>query len=267
MPDVLVRRDGHTERVPCRLVVGADGRGSATRSWGGFDVVRDPENLMIAGLLVSGSRAPDDSVYVGAGVGARLLLAPLGGDRARVYLIYRKASGVRSFDGEAGVLAFLDACRSAGVPREWLAEAKAEGPLAQFSGADHYVDHPARARVTLIGDAAASPDPSWGTGLSLTLLDVLHLSRCLTRTDDWRAALEDYAREHDRYYHALRAVEGWFTGLIWTDGPEADARRAVLMPRLRNEPTTMPDIIGLGPESPIDEGGTIRWKGEAVAGI
>jgi len=55
----------------------------------------------------------------------------------------------------------------------------------------------------LAGDAAASNDPSWGQGLSLTLRDVRVLRDRLLATSDWETACRDYAREHDRHYGVI----------------------------------------------------------------
>src|SRR5215469_4467727 len=49
---VLFENGGATERVSARLVVGADGRGSLMRKWGGFVVRRDPPRRLIAGVLI-----------------------------------------------------------------------------------------------------------------------------------------------------------------------------------------------------------------------
>jgi len=59
LPGVRVHEDGNGERVyRARLVVGADGRNSVCRRWGGFHVERDPEGMVIAGLLMEGLAAP-----------------------------------------------------------------------------------------------------------------------------------------------------------------------------------------------------------------
>jgi 2-polyprenyl-6-methoxyphenol hydroxylase-like FAD-dependent oxidoreductase len=107
--------------------------------------------------------------------------------------------------------------------------------------------------VVLIGDAAASSDPSWGSGLSLTLTDVEHLSNQLKSNSDWNVAISDYARQHDEYYGALHRIHKWMTELFWTPGPEADARRQRVFSRMNQDPTGFPDSIGLGPFGPSDE--------------
>lgn len=50
------------EQLTARLVVGADGRASRLRGWGGFTVRRDPDFLVIASTVHQGLDAPDDAI-------------------------------------------------------------------------------------------------------------------------------------------------------------------------------------------------------------
>lgn len=136
------------------------------------------------------------------------------------------------------------------------------GPLATFDGADTFTPHPYKDGVALVGDAAASSDPSWGQGLSLTMRDVRVLRDKLLETDDWDAAGHAYAAEHDRYYGTVRTIEDWFTKLFMEVGPEADARRGRAMPRLMEDPTRTPDVLLAGPEEVLDEDRRRRFFGE-----
>lgn len=251
-PKVQYRGQGKTVSLEARIIVGADGRNSHVRSLAGFQVSRDPDRLMIAGLLCEEVPAPEDATHHGVGPGAATLIAPLGQKRARLYFMYRKEDGVRELSGERRVSDFLGCCRSTGAPAEWYDEARAAGPLAEFNGADHWVDKPARDGVVLIGDAAAATDPDWGTGLSLTLLDVLTLRDSLCSASDWDAAIRQYSLQHDRYYGALHTVTRWYADLLWSTGQEAEERRKRVLPSLLTQPRGIPDVIGLGPESPID---------------
>ena len=261
-PTVQVQEQGRTISLEARIVVGADGRNSRVRSWGGFRVNRDPDRLVIAGLLLEGMPAPEDATHLVVGPTGATLIAPLGGSRARTYFLYRKDDGVRQLSGEGRVNEFLGCCRSTGVPTEWLDEVRSAGPLAEFNGADHWVSEPVREGVVLIGDAAAAPDPDWGTGLSLTLLDVLHLRDCLCSVSDWRAATVQYAQEHDKYYGVLHEVTQCWAELLWTTGQAADERRNRVLPWLLTEPKGVPDVIGLGPDSPIDDRARRSFFGE-----
>ena len=78
-----------------------------------------------------------------------------------------------------------------------------------------------RAGIALVGDAAAASDPSWGSGLSKTLIDVESLSRRLAETDDWEAAVLRYAADHDDYYGKLHNILSWMTEV---SGPAAPPR-------------------------------------------
>jgi len=245
--------DGRTESITPRLVVGADGRNSQMRQWGGFTVNRDPEHVRIAGALVQGTAVPDDGAHLCLGPGHLSFIAPLGKKRARMYFAYVGATGDRKLSGKEKSGEFLDACRSTLAPGEWFDGVEVIGPLAEFEGNDHWIDSPSKPGLALIGDAAAATDPKWGCGLSKTLVDVENLSKRLTETDDWDAALVKYAAEHDDYYGKLHNILAWMTELVWTPGPAADERRMRVFPRMQQDPTGFPDSIGQGPFGPSDE--------------
>ena len=249
-PSVQFDEGGHLHTVDGRLVVCADGRNSAARSWGGFTVKRHPDHLIIAGTLLDSTPVPDDSTHFVGGLEGGVLMAPQGRKRARAYFVYRKSDGLRGLSGQEGVPEFLSCLRNVGVPSEWLDGAQIAGPLAQFNAADHWVDHPARSGIALIGDAAAASDPCWGCGLSLTLSDVRCLRDCLINESDWTKAAEQYATEHDRYYGVLRGLEQWWAELLWTVGLLADERRARMLPTFLVDPAGLPDLLGFGLASP-----------------
>jgi 2-polyprenyl-6-methoxyphenol hydroxylase-like FAD-dependent oxidoreductase len=155
--------------------------------------------------------------------------------------------------GAAKIKEFFDALQSVGTPPSWTDCAVSVGPLAEFDGAARWVPTPARNGIVLIGDAAAASDPSWGSGLALTLVDVEHLSNALTSTNDWSAAIARYAHEHDAYFAAMHRIHEWMTDLSWTPGPEADERRGRVLPKWLTQADGYPDLVGLGPFGPSDE--------------
>lgn len=250
---VLIQENGAQQVLETQLVVGADGRNSRVRAWGGFEVNRDPEGLMIAGTLLAGTAFPEDRVHMAVGPEGMMLTVPLGSQRARAYFVYPKITGERRLTGNSKIESFLASCRSTGAASQWFDGARVAGPLAEFSGADHWVDHPARDGVVLIGDAAAASDPCFGSGLAMTMLDVLHLRDCLLSEKDWGSAIRQYGAAHDASYGALHQLERWYTELLWTPGAAADERRGRVLPRLLTKPDGLPDLIGLGPASPLDD--------------
>ena len=252
-PSVTFEHEEKQATLEARVVIGADGRASQMRSWAGFHVERNPDFLTIAGTLLEGTDVPDDSMYFAVGPGIATFWAPLGNRRSRTYYVYPGVAGRRGLTGKNKISEFLQLVQAVGIPEFWLKGAEAIGPLAEFDGADRWVQSPAKNSVALIGDAAASSDPSWGSGLSLTLLDVEHLANALRSTNDWNEALDRYAAEHDEYYGALHRILAWMTELFWTPGPDADERRARVFPRWDQDPTGFPDAAGLGPFGPSDE--------------
>jgi 2-polyprenyl-6-methoxyphenol hydroxylase-like FAD-dependent oxidoreductase len=255
--------NGPEQTVDARLVVGADGRFSKMRQWGGFSVQRDPENLRIAGTMVQGTVVPDDGAYLCVGPGVAAFIAPLGDERARMYFVYPGATGDRKLSGREKTAAFLEACRSTGAPGAWFDGVDVIGPLAEFEGNDQWVTAAAKPGLALIGDAAGATDPSWGSGLSKTLLDVESLATCLGQTADLDAGLGRYAAAHADHYGKLHDILGWMTQLVWSAGPEADARRARVFPRMGQDPTGFPDAVGQGPFGPCDAQARRLILGEA----
>lgn len=116
--------------------------------------------------------------------------------------------------------------------------------------------------MALIGDAAATSDPTWGQGMSLTLRDVRTLRDYLSASDDWDAAGHAYAREHDRYATVVRTVDDWYSRLFVEPGPEADARRETALPLIAADPTRLVDVPSSGPDIPIDDTARRRLFGE-----
>lgn len=252
------------ERLSARLVVGADGRDSAVRVWAGFHVAADAPRLVLAGTVLRGVAAPPGAghVFLSPSRGLLTVIFPVGDGRHRVYGGYELGGGRRQLSGTAALPAFLDMVVASGAPAAWFEQVKLDGPLAAFDGADRWVETPYRDGVVLVGDAAAATDPSFGCGVALTLRDARVLVEELTANDDWPAAATTYAREHDRYYGALHRIVDWLTRIYRETGPEADARRRRVYPLLAADGTRVPDVLGLGPESPSDETARRRFFGE-----
>lgn len=259
-PAVLVEQNGGQERLECRLVVGADGRNSMVRKWGGFDVQRDPDRLQIGGIMMENCPFPADTalMYFNPPLGIASPIFPQGNKRARLYHATRVDQGA-GHSGEKDLPAFLEGCERAGVDASLLKSARYSGPLATFKGAATWIDHPYKNGVALVGDAAGHSDPTWGQGLSLTLRDARLLRDKLSETDDWHAAADGYAADQHRYFLMTHTVEDWMTQFFYDVGPDADERRGRAMPLIAQDQTRIPDHFQAGPESaPID--GSVRKR-------
>lgn len=104
LPVVTVQAKGQPpETLSARLVVAADGRNSRARAWGGFVVRRDPERLVVAGLLLDGVALPSDGVRTvsHAATGQSALFFPLRDGRHRAYFVYRKTGPPRPLAGDS----------------------------------------------------------------------------------------------------------------------------------------------------------------------
>lgn len=251
---LVVEEDGRVETIPARLVVGAEGRSSVVRSLAQFTVLRDPEDPMIAGVLLEDFPSPENTLEVihNFAMGQVVIVVPQGQGRARVYLCYHDKAHPR-FQGNAALARFVDSCMNTGANASHFKDSRQIGPLATFSCAQTWVGHPYRDGVVLMGDTATSSDPVQGQGLSLTLRDVRVLRDCLLSTDDWDAAADAYAIEHDAYAGRLHLFNQWYSELFLAIGPDADARRARAMALIAQDPSRQPDSLFSGPDLPADE--------------
>ncbi|MFQ5704226.1 MAG: hypothetical protein ACE5HT_09405 [Gemmatimonadales bacterium] len=199
------------------------------------------------------------------GRGEGTLIFPLGDGRVRIYFFYRMRNGDRrGLTGERKFSEFIAACIGAGVPADWIEHARSAGPLAEFDGADKWIDRPYKHGIALVGDAASCNDPTWGNGLSLSLRDVRTFTDRLKETDDWHAAGQQYATQHEEYYRNIKRITGWLADLHYEIGPEADRRREKAYDLLREDKSRSPDFIALGPDAPHNETARRRLFGEDI---
>jgi 2-polyprenyl-6-methoxyphenol hydroxylase-like FAD-dependent oxidoreductase len=262
-PAVAVEESGGPREFKARIVVCADGRSSACRKWANFETNRDDYGLFIAGVLLEMPGVdPDTDCFVSNPVSGRaVFIAPQNQGRVRAYVGIPRDCDYR-FQHAEDLPRFVDDSVAAGAPRSWYDSIRPLGPLATFDGADTSVDHPFKDGIALVGDAAASSDPTFGQGQALALRDARVLSENLLAGNDWTAAAHAYAAEHDRYYGATHLYCGWFGKLFIESGPEADARRARALPLLVQDPTRSPDVLFSGPDFPLDETARRRFFGE-----
>jgi 2-polyprenyl-6-methoxyphenol hydroxylase-like FAD-dependent oxidoreductase len=260
---VVAGKDESSEEMETRLVVGADGRSSSVRTSAGFVTQRDPENMMLAGVLLEDVPAPEDTAHIVLNfrLGQVAVIFPQGGGRARTYFGFHCGRQPR-LQGEADWPRYLECCEQTGIRPEMYQGAKPSGPLATFSGAETWVEHPYRDGVALIGDAAAASDPTWGQGLGQTLRDARVLRDCLLATEDWEAAGRAYAEEHDRYSKVIHEVNNWFTEFFLETGQKADERRERALPLIAQDISRQPDAMFSGPDTPTTEAQRRRFFAE-----
>jgi 2-polyprenyl-6-methoxyphenol hydroxylase-like FAD-dependent oxidoreductase len=264
-PSVIVEHDGQVGEFRARLIVGADGRTSRVRKWAGFPVHRDPPQRYVAGVLFENmATLPEDTSYfrINPALGQVVFMMPQGKGRVRAYLGWYQRKNPDRLQTTNDLPRFIAESVKTGTPAEFYEGAKPAGPLATFEGADTWVEHPYRAGVALVGDAATSNDPLFGQGLSITVRSVRVLRDHLLSYNDWEAAGHAYAAAQDRDYGVVHRVTQWLGQILYEPGEEADARRARALPLLGQDSTRMPNHLLSGPDVPADDTVRTRFFGE-----
>jgi 2-polyprenyl-6-methoxyphenol hydroxylase-like FAD-dependent oxidoreductase len=239
--------------VTCRLVVGADGRGSQVRRDAGIALHRDPTHHLFAGMLVEGADGwPADTQVIGAENDVHYLAFPQGGGRVRLYLGY-SSDQPRRLAGPGGPQAFLAAFRLQSVPgSEHLANARPAGPCNSYPNEDTWTDTPYADGVVLIGDAAGSNDPIIGQGLSITLRDVRQVRDALLGTRDWSGdAFLAYTAERAERMRRLRFTASLISTFENEFGPAARERRRRARERQMQDPSLLLPLMAalIGPDN------------------
>lgn len=266
-PVLEYRQQSATKRAACRLVVGADGRGSPIRRQLGIGVHRDPTHHLFAGMLVEGAGDwPADLQVIGSAGDVHFLFFPQGGGRMRLYLGYATEQAKR-FTGEQGPRAFLDAFRLACVPgSELVAGAEPAGPCNSYPNEDGRVDSVTAPGAVLIGDAAGWNDPIIGQGLSITLRDVRQVRDALLGSREWSEAIfEPHVRERAERMRRLRFSASLISTLKNEFGPKAKRRRELFHEQQNADPSLLMPLIAtlVGPDvlppEAFEESMRSRW--------
>ncbi len=263
-PTVDYEADGGKKTASARLVVGADGRNSMVRKWGGFETREEDSGNILAGVLLEGASCE--------GGMANAIFNPFMGQAAflfmqregvgRAYFGYRANSGER-LQGDDALSRLIERCVQTGAPASFYENAKQAGPIASFEGVDSWVEHPYKDGIALVGDAAQTSDQTWGQGLSITFRDARILRDALLANDDWTAAGNAYATAANECFQHIRQVEGWQTLIMMDQSAEANTARMKVLPRMATDPTIFPDTHFSGPElAPADAAAYRKLFGE-----
>jgi 2-polyprenyl-6-methoxyphenol hydroxylase-like FAD-dependent oxidoreductase len=249
--------------VRARLIVGADGRDSQVARLAGFERLRDPDELLAAGLLVQGEMDTDGAMHYlfGPQPGRAAAVCEVASGFFRLYLFHHIDATPRRLSGNRDVEAAFAYLRESGVPAEWLVGAQLHGPLATFDGAHKWVVRPYGNGVVLVGDAAGASDPTWGSGLGRTLRDVRLLRDALLGDPDWERAAEAYAEQHDDFWDRLHDVERLTAAALMSVGPDATERRARAFEILEQVPEL--ETWTYGPEARCDD----AIRAQLLAGV
>jgi menaquinone-9 beta-reductase len=205
-PQIEFTHSGANHSISPKIVIGADGRGSAVARQVGFERRADPIHHILTGLLVDDAGEwPADEQSIGVDGDLGFYIFPQGQGRIRLYATHGLDQRNR-FAGDGAVERFLQAFDRPSLPhRGSLSQARPAGPCHGYPNNDVWIDNPVAPGVVLIGDAASHNDPSGGQGISIALKDARLVSEALEANKAWTPeTFAPYASQRREQMRRLR---------------------------------------------------------------
>lgn len=237
-PTVTYDVGGCTRVAQCRLVVGADGKKSATRTALGLPLTTTQARVRLTGMLVDDGGAWNRAeTAISVDGRNQFIVIPRADRRLRLY-VARRHGDPEPIQGPSAVGDFLKSFRTLIFPdSDAMAESTPIGPCATFPMNDAWVDEPVVPGVALVGDAAGWSNPVTAQGLAISLRDARILSEALLAGPDWTPrGLTGYGDERRARMARLRfasAMTDLLTGFGMSDRA---ARRSRMLGLLRRRP-------------------------------
>ena len=231
VPSVMWQADGTEHVAKCRLIVGADGRGSVVRRQAGIELHQDPTHHFFTGLLVEGAYGwPVDVQSMGTEGDVQYFVFPQSPGKLRLYLSYATAQKNR-FAGEGNERRVLEAFRLKNVPNsESIASATIAGPCHSIPNQSTWTENPVAPGLVLLGDAAGYNDPIIGQGLAISMRDIRVVSELMLAAEAWTPELfAPYTEERTERMRRLRVAARMDSVVHAEFGPEATARKIRIM--------------------------------------
>lgn len=226
-PEVRYRVDGTEHRVRCRIVVGADGRGSSVRRQLGIALERGPSRILGGGMLVTHALDwPKSQLALGTEGDVHFQVFPRADGSVRLYLYFAPEQRGR-FHGRARAAAFLRAFDLDCIPDSGrLAGALPAGPCAVYAMDDSWTAEPYAEGAVLVGDAAGASNPLIGQGLSVALRDARMITDVLRSERHWTPdVFRPYTEERAERMRRLRVAAHVRTEIHCTFTPQGIDRR------------------------------------------
>lgn len=246
---IMTIRQGDTETIiSARLIVGADGSHSSTRTWLGGEATRDPIHHYLAGTLVSGLGLASDAAHHASGPGGFAMVFPQTDDQFRLYFVCLPEE--RESHKGANQPDTVVTAASRFFPDGALDGWTAQGPTGFFPNADIVSSLISGPQAVLIGDAAGANDPSLGHGMALTFRDVRELSELLLNEANWDGVPAEFASRRAEYFEVLREHAKWTAMINTESGPDADAARARVARARQLDPSAggFAALFAMGPD-------------------
>ncbi|WP_330255126.1 FAD-dependent monooxygenase [Nocardia sp. NBC_00565] len=256
-PSVSYEVDNEKHSLTCRLVVGADGKNSATRTAAQIPFWVTSPRVLLSGMLVDDGGAWDrEETTIGVSGRNQYIVIPRANGYIRLY-VGRRTTDTERINGPQRVSQFLEAYRTQALPcGDALANATPAGPCATFPLTDAWTDTPVVPGIALIGDAAGWSNPIGAQGLSIALRDARLLGEALLDAHTWTPdTLRGYTEERNTRMSRLRFATA-LTDLLAAFGlPDRAAKRRRMLALMAERPELGAALAGIhsGPWTPPND--------------
>jgi 2-polyprenyl-6-methoxyphenol hydroxylase-like FAD-dependent oxidoreductase len=237
-PTVTFDVDGCTRAAQCRLVVGADGKKSATRTGLSLPLSTTHARVRLTGMLVDDGGAWNRAeTAISVDGRNQFIVIPRADRRLRLY-VARRDDDPEPIQGPSAVVEFLKSFRTPIFPDpDAMVESTPIGPCATFPMNDAWVDEPVVPGVALVGDAAGWSNPVTAQGLAISLRDARILAEAILAGSDWTPrGLAGYGDERRTRMARLRFASAMTDLLTGFGMPDRAARRSRMLGLLRQRP-------------------------------
>lgn len=257
LPRIEFECDGSSYALSPKIVVGADGRGSAVARQVGFDRESDPIHHILTGLLIEDANEwPRNEQSMGVDGDIGFYIFPQGNGRIRLYATHGLDQRSR-FSGNNAAENFLNAFDRPSLPGgKHLSRSRPAGPCHGYPNNDVWIDNPVVPGVVLIGDAAGHSDPSGGQGISIALKDARLVSEALNTNRNWGArAFAGYVAHRREQMRRLRFSTRLLAAFRMEFTDAARQRRARGRERIAAYPELLQPFLAMqkGPFAVSDE--------------
>ena len=208
---LVVRRDEETMRIQAKVIIGADGRYSAVRKLGNFELAYDHDDLDVVWFTLDRPHDYEHYFSFFLGMGNAFLILPKHPDQLQCGMVFRRGGYQRA--KRAGIEHFKSRLRRGHPAFARFAETVTDfSPFVPLQGSRSLAKRWAKDGMLLIGDAAHTCSPAGGIGVAVAVETACVAAKViadgLRRGDVSDEVLSRVQKIREREVRRVHAIQG-----------------------------------------------------------